>query len=340
MLRFALAAIVLVGHSGIKVLPFVTPALAVKVFFALSGWLIGGILLHTKKHDLPRFYFNRATRIWIPYGVAVALLYGLALVKEGAGFYWFKYLLLDVTFTHQLYTFFPQALAEMPLGGSGNQFWSIAVEEQFYLVAPLLMLFAPWGRTLKLWIPLALVTIAFDLNTASVALGVCAAIAQRDHGIARISWVRATAVMLIGVSAAVMWVVPAPAGEYIVGPLFSVCLVLLLAVKGERTRFGIIAGGVSFPLYLNQWIGSFVVNFFVKRGLEMAHWIEIAATCAVSIAVGFALYWLIDRQVQRHRNAWFSPKLGVALGVTAYALVVTGIAAGGLMHLYGPHGQP
>jgi peptidoglycan/LPS O-acetylase OafA/YrhL len=49
------------------VIPWDTAAnLAVQIFFALSGWLIGGILLRTDVQDLPRFYFNRATRIWIP----------------------------------------------------------------------------------------------------------------------------------------------------------------------------------------------------------------------------------------------------------------------------------
>jgi peptidoglycan/LPS O-acetylase OafA/YrhL len=64
-LRFLLASVVVLGHAN-----FVTwdhaGNLAVQVFFALSGFLIGGILLTTRRAELPHFFFNRATRIWIP----------------------------------------------------------------------------------------------------------------------------------------------------------------------------------------------------------------------------------------------------------------------------------
>lgn len=107
--------------------------------------------MKTKRHELPRFFFNRSTRIWIRYALSIILLYGVALFREGAGFFWFKYLLFDLTFTHQIFTVFPAAANEMPLDGSGNQFWSISVEEQFYLVAPLLILVVRGGRSIWVW---------------------------------------------------------------------------------------------------------------------------------------------------------------------------------------------
>lgn len=42
LLRFVLASIVVLGHAGFTFAPFLTGGLAVSVFFALSGWLIGG----------------------------------------------------------------------------------------------------------------------------------------------------------------------------------------------------------------------------------------------------------------------------------------------------------
>ncbi len=70
-LRITLAIIVALYHD--KVLPWKEAGnLAVQVFFfALSGWLIGGILLNYAKADLPRFFYNRVTRIWAPYVVAI-----------------------------------------------------------------------------------------------------------------------------------------------------------------------------------------------------------------------------------------------------------------------------
>ena len=76
-LRFVLASVVALGHGGVIEWEY-SGYLAVQVFLALSGWLIGGILLETPREGLPRFFFNRATRIWIPYGIAVLLLYGVA----------------------------------------------------------------------------------------------------------------------------------------------------------------------------------------------------------------------------------------------------------------------
>src|SRR6266508_6836356 len=69
-LRFVLASAVVLGHT--KIITW-SPAgnLSVQVFFALSGWLIGGILLETKRDELPRFFFNRTTRIWLPYFFAI-----------------------------------------------------------------------------------------------------------------------------------------------------------------------------------------------------------------------------------------------------------------------------
>ena len=70
-LRFILASVVALSHEGLFVWDR-AGNLAVQIFFALSGWLIGGILLRTERTGLPRFYFNRATRIWIPYFGAIA----------------------------------------------------------------------------------------------------------------------------------------------------------------------------------------------------------------------------------------------------------------------------
>ena len=79
-LRFVLAALVVASHAHLGER---LGTLAVDVLFALSGWLIGGILLRSARAELPRFFFNRATRIWIPYAFAVLLLYAVAALRDG-----------------------------------------------------------------------------------------------------------------------------------------------------------------------------------------------------------------------------------------------------------------
>jgi peptidoglycan/LPS O-acetylase OafA/YrhL len=335
-LRFVLASVVVIDHAGFAPVALLRGPLAVQVFFALSGWLIGSILLRTAKTELPHFFFNRATRIWIPYAVAILLLYGLAAAREGVDFFWVKYLVMDVTFTHQLFTFFPAARFEMPLDGSGNQFWSIAVEEQFYLFAPLLMLFVPRGRTILLWAPIALATLLLGWNAAPVSLGVCAAILHRDYGIADRNDARIAAIalaLLFGI-AILAGIGPAP----IITPLFAVSLVVALAWPGARQPVALVAGGLSYPLYLNHWIGAFAANFIARHVIASGKAITIILAYLFAVVLALVLYWLIDRQVQLRRNRWYTPALGRRLGAIAYGLVAVGLVSGYLMHRYGPEG--
>jgi peptidoglycan/LPS O-acetylase OafA/YrhL len=126
-LRATLASTVFLSHSG--AIPWHAAAdLAVQVFFALSGFLIRGILLACEGGDLPRFYFNRATRIWMPYGLAIALLALVTLLyRDPVTAKTLEFFLYKLTFVYNV--FGPSQLAtfhnQMPLRGTGNHFWSI-----------------------------------------------------------------------------------------------------------------------------------------------------------------------------------------------------------------------
>ncbi|MBU0823378.1 MAG: acyltransferase [Alphaproteobacteria bacterium] len=330
-LRFVLASIVVIGHAGIQFPTAFGGHMAVEVFFALSGWLIGGILLRTDRRELPRFFFNRSTRIWIPYALAIVLLYGVALLHEGASLFWFKYLLFDVTFTHQLFTIFPAALDEMPLDGSGNQFWSISVEEQFYLIAPLLILFVKQGKSLWLWLIIAIMLGAFESHFAAIALGVCAAIVESRTAFSASSVIRWTAVAVaVSTAGVIIWT-----KSSFWGPIFAVSTVIALAKPGRRARLAQTAGGLSYPLYLNHWIGVFAVNFVSKRWLPLDFQTFVLAQYVLNIAVALALYLAVDRQVQLRRGIWYSDELGKRLALTSYALVGTGLILGSTILLAG-----
>jgi len=104
----------------------------VDLFFVLSGFLITGILIRRKELGgsfFPYFYSRRARRILIPYLVLLtvsSLLFGTAWMKH---WYWFAFFATNI-------------------GGALNQvghqslvpLWSLAVEEQFYLIWPLIVL--------------------------------------------------------------------------------------------------------------------------------------------------------------------------------------------------------
>lgn len=118
--------------------------MGVDLFFILSGFLITGVLLDARTLGLGsffrRFYARRARRILIPYVVFLAL----ATIYIGTAWmrHWYFYILL----TNLL----------LPLGvphpGIFEQLWSLAVEEQFYLVWPFAVYFLDRRHLRKLCI--------------------------------------------------------------------------------------------------------------------------------------------------------------------------------------------
>lgn len=324
-LRISLASLVALLHQGLPDIGPIDGNLAVTVFLALSGWLIGGVLLRTTVPELPRFFFNRATRIWIPYAFSVALIFGLAALRDGIDTNWLKYLFYDVTFTHYNFTEFPRAQSELPMGGTGNHFWSISVEEQFYLLAPLVMFALPFGKDLRFWLVATVLLLAMHSIFSAIALGVVAAMLAQTHpGVFQTPAVRMmiwSAVVLTFCLCIVLNIPPLRA-------LFAIFLVIALAVPGPRSELGIFLGAISYPLYLNHWMGSFLVNGVAKQLPTMPAPMIVLASYTVSIFVGVATWAMIDRWVMRDRNAWFTPNRGIVLGAVAYGLLLVGISGG------------
>lgn len=114
----------------------------VDLFFVLSGFLIGGILLDTK--DSPRyfktFYIRRAYRILPIYAAIVAAYVVWLIVVRVQHGQWGDSSVNQVplwaylTFTQNMWT--AGGWTELMVGGVT---WSLAVEEQFYLTLPALV---------------------------------------------------------------------------------------------------------------------------------------------------------------------------------------------------------
>jgi peptidoglycan/LPS O-acetylase OafA/YrhL len=332
LLRFVLAFAVLIYHLG--VLPWVNAGnLAVQIFFALSGWLIGSILCNTRSYELNRFYFNRATRIWIPYFVTVGALYVAGLLHENVlplSSRWHEFLIYDVTFTHNWFTLRPTAaiaLSQMPLQGTGNHFWSIAVEEQFYLVAPVIVTLLPFGRKPAIWLVIAIVALMTRSWYASVSLGVLAATVVHAHPALHFrALTRALLVVAVLVTCAAMAVRP---GDYpYLAPLLSLSVVLLCSTPLRRSGITRLIGGISFPLYLNAWIGIFAFNAVAKRLGLSDGWLYEALLTATAVGVSTMSYCFVDRIVMANRNRYFTPRLGWVLAAVAYFLVTAGTIFG------------
>jgi peptidoglycan/LPS O-acetylase OafA/YrhL len=113
--------------------------LGVDVFFVISGYLIGGMLLREREErgrlSFGRFYARRAMRILPAYLLAIAL--NLAAGTANADAAW-----ANVLFVNNFLPFTRQFMAHT---------WSLAIEEQFYALFPvgvvLLYLVRPAWRT-------------------------------------------------------------------------------------------------------------------------------------------------------------------------------------------------
>lgn len=118
----------------------------VNLFFVLSGFLITGILLDAKTGNryFRNFYARRTLRIFPIYYAVLLSAIAVSIVKGNArGDYtlWHLSYMQNWIQVHDRFN--------SPLFGSLGHTWSLAVEEQFYLLWPLLVYFSS-KRTLKI----------------------------------------------------------------------------------------------------------------------------------------------------------------------------------------------
>ena len=151
-LRGVAVLLVVACHCAI---PWTTGGfIGVDVFFVLSGYLITGLLAAeqraARRVDLVGFYARRARRL-LPAGVlvllatlaaALALLPPPELVSAGRAALAAALYVSNVFFDHGASDYFAPAVETNPLLHT----WSLGVEEQFYLIWPLLLLFAARGQ--------------------------------------------------------------------------------------------------------------------------------------------------------------------------------------------------
>jgi peptidoglycan/LPS O-acetylase OafA/YrhL len=129
-------AVMLVLYSHFWDPASLASAFGVKLFFVLSGYLITGILLDARGvpgAKLRHFYLRRGLRLWPAY----YLVLGLAVLANADG-------IRAVAWWHALYAsnvLF--ALREAYVPWLTAAWWSLAVEEQFYLLWPLIILTVP-----------------------------------------------------------------------------------------------------------------------------------------------------------------------------------------------------
>jgi peptidoglycan/LPS O-acetylase OafA/YrhL len=145
----------------------------VDLFFALSGFLITGILADTKlkNHYFRTFYGRRVLRIFpLYYGYLILIFFILPFIGIGTDvlpssriYYW--------TYTSNFYFAFHGWLTEPYL----THLWTLAIEEQFYLIWPLVIFLSSSFERLRrrmLWALLLIVILRFILYRTGIELNV------------------------------------------------------------------------------------------------------------------------------------------------------------------------
>lgn len=227
----------------------------VDCFFVLSGFLITGILLDTRKqtHRARNFYARRALRIFPIYFLTVLVVYGLF-----PGFFGTRYL---VPYQLWLWTYTQNIGTTFHWCPDFGHFWSLAVEEQFYLVWPPLVWFL---RTEKKVAALCLATIALALGTRGV-------FAAFDQFPAQFTLCRVDELAFGGLLAVIGRRVTSRA-QWTAATLGMVAIILLLAVP-----LYFLESGKGSPLVQ-------VVKFDMRAGL-------FAAAIAVVVGAASTTWW-------------------------------------------------
>lgn len=138
--------------------PWVLGTAGVRLFFVLSGFLITGILLKARAVSESEgssmgptwraFYIRRALRIFPLAYAAILFAYLIGVPTARADGWWYAAYLSNVL-----------CVLRGQIAPWLGHFWSLAVEEQFYLVWPLLILWIP-RQSLRPWLIMVIVLAA------------------------------------------------------------------------------------------------------------------------------------------------------------------------------------
>lgn len=355
--------LVVLFHAG---LPVPGGFVGVDVFFVISGYLITGLLLRehraTGRVSLARFYARRVRRL-LPAAAAVILVTLPAaffvigpldrpgVMTDGAAA---ALSVSNVRFALAEGDYFTPISQPSPF----LQFWSLSVEEQFYLVWPALLFLVARGGRLR--VPVVLLVVLVGSFAASMLL-TQSAIAWAFYSLPTRAW-QLAAGGLLAVGATRMDRLPhlslAVAGWLAVAGLIASAALIssslpfpgvvalaptlaaaIIIASGERRlgpgvllsvpplRF---LGRISYSLYLWHWPILLLPAIALGDALGLSGRILLALGAVV---VGFLSWRFVEEPFHHGRfaaaPAWRTLRVGLAT-LAAVVVVAGGMALGGL----------
>ena len=355
-LRGVAILLVLLFHAGVP--GFSGGFVGVDVFFVLSGFLITGLLLREHERsgriDLGAFYARRARRILPAAAVVLAatmllswfILAPVDLPRVAGDAVASALSVGNIRFAAGATDYFGTDVAPSPV----IHYWSLGVEEQFYLLWPALLILATRSRSPRVATGLVLAGVAVvsylaalvltDANPAwafyslptrawQLALGGLVAVgAARFNGVpdrvaVPLGWLGLGAIL-----ATLVVIVPGtpyPGLAALVPTLGSVAVILagvrrrsvasLLAVPPLR-----FLGRISYSLYLVHWPILVLPAASLAVGDVLPIEVRVGLA-ALSVVVGWASYRWVEQPI--HRGPRFAARPSRTLAAAGVALALT-----------------
>jgi peptidoglycan/LPS O-acetylase OafA/YrhL len=306
----------------------------VDLFFVLSGFLIGSILIRTKgsKKFFSTFYIRRLVRIVPNY----YLLLILFVFVQSLPYFSENYMLTGnqtipivsyFVMLHNLY------MANMDNMGNGilSISWSIGIEEQFYLIFPLIVYLIKDS-----WLPVILVAaiigasivrmhfdhwipryVLLPARMDSISMGVLVACLHKNHKfdtfVKKYLYV-IIAILLIDIALCSYWYALYNDLGVIKHTLFAiafaVCMVLALAKTPVysmllRNRTLCWIGTISYSLYLFHYFILALFHHIIgnTRGVVIDNPLDLMITL-LALALSFAMAWAVFKWVETPMVKW------------------------------------
>ena len=337
----------------------------VDVFFVLSGFLITGLLIRERERtgriDLKAFYIRRVRRI-LP---AATVVLAITMV-----FAWFLMAPLDlprvagdavasalsvgnIRFAAGATDYFGTDLAPSPV----IHYWSLGVEEQFYLLWPAVLILATRNRRPRVAAGIVLAGLAvasylaafvltdaapgwafYSLPTRAWQLGLGGLIAVGSDQVARLRPSIAVPLGWAGLAAVLASLVlivpgtPYPGVAALLPSLGSAAVI----VAGERpwSAARVLAvpplrflGRISYSLYLVHWPILVLPAATLEIGAQLPLAVRLGLA-ALSVVAGWASFRLVEQPI--HRGVRFRAQPGRTFAVAGAAIALVVVFSGSI----------
>jgi peptidoglycan/LPS O-acetylase OafA/YrhL len=354
-LRGLAVFLVVAFHCGIRA--FSGGFVGVDIFFVLSGYLITGLLVaeirKTSRIDLLKFYSRRIRRLlpaatvslFVTLLVAALIMAPLELDFASRAARATAVYLANIFFQNQATDYFSPNVQANPMLHT----WSLAVEEQFYLFWPLLIMLAFRVKSTFARAALLLgVTIAslgaciwltseqgafafYSLPTRTWEFGIGGLASLLPRGTLRlpsvawssVGWLGILLILASGFYISTDWKFP---GWIALAPVMGTTAVLIAVREKPTQAVGFMLntppfqaiGALSYSWYLWHW-PCLVLASAVMPNLSVVGRI-IVVTGALGLAA--ASYYTVEQPIRFHPRLVREPKLTLALGFTLTACSV------------------